>query len=396
MSEIANTGASPTGASAPASAPAQTTSAPAKSTPTAKPAQPNGHTQQSFKAFLNNDTSFSTPTAQPPADNNATSESIAADNETGPGPIESVELPSNDADGSEEDFSWLDNLKPHRQLHGVDIEKLVEALANGELPPELAAVLKTTLKNGEDTQEVSYADLQKNGMFHWDYTRKLQALSDEKRSFHADKDGFLNEVSSWRDPKTLLEAMEHYEFPILDAAKLLAERLDKLHKMHPAERAAYEKEQQLTKREREFERKQRAEQEKVAKASTEHLTKQTHTLIQNTANGLFQKSGLPMEQNTWSLFLRKLTVVSESYAPGTPINEDMVEAAFYATKQVYDTTRAKRASAQEAAKPNQANQFTSPAREQVAARGTVAKVQQPGKNKGGKMTATDFQKFLRK
>lgn len=298
----------------------------------------------------------------------------------------------------EEDLSWLQDLKEFKQLHGLELVDLVKALANGQLPDELQDIIKVKLKNGDQEWESPISKARREAMLHHDYTQKLQALSREKEEYHADKDEFIGMLQGWKgDAGALLDGLERLEFPVLEAAKLLAKRHSELAQMTPRERELYDAKQalerELNKNKSEAKRQQKTQSEARAKADGDKMA----DFVSSTAHDLFKKNSIPVESKTWDLFLKKFQIIAGSYPAGTAWSAEMVSDAFEAMSYDYRAAYGHRTQAQEAANKQPAKQplvkpeFTSPAREQVAKLKAPAPAQRPGK-KGGAMTRADFRK----
>ena len=388
MSDIAtaNTGATPTGS---------TTATPATtSTPTSPSTSSKGNamTPGDFKSRLRgtSDKAFET-------------ETVVDDPEDVPEEVETnfqaaEEEPETVADEpesetSEEDFSWLEALKEHKQLHGLELVDLVKALAEGRLPEELHDIIKIKLKNGDEEWESPLSKARKEAMLHHDYTNKLQTFAKEKKEYFDDKNEFLEMLQSWKtNPESLLNAMERLEFPILDAAKLLAHRHRELDAMTPRERELYEQKQKL---ERELEKdKYEQKRQKISEheASVKIEADKKADFVSIAAKQLFDKHQVPLDERTWRLFLNKFQIISNSFPPGTAWTIDMIENAFEATHYDYQQALVKREGAQKTALPQKAPQkFDSPAREAVARLQQTAPAPKKGV-KGGALKPADFRK----
>ena len=296
---------------------------------------------------------------------------------------------------AEDDYSWLDGLKPHKQLHGVELTELVEALSQGILPPEVAKHVRMQFKNGEDTWEGTLEEARREHMMHRDYTQKTQRFQEERAGWNKEKDDFLGMLQNWKSkPDALLAGLEHLEFPILEAAKLLAYRHRELDAMSPDERRLYDEKQKFEKERYKFNQ----EQQNIARTKKEHenrvAQKHYEDTVTGTAQRLYQESGVPYNDATWKLFLRNFEVYTNA---GSPWDAQTVQLAFEAMSHDYRDVLAKRQSAQsEASSPQPKQSFSSPAKEQVARAGIVQRVQgQAAKGKGGATRPSDFMKGLR-
>lgn len=409
MSEaVANTPASGTGSapSAP-SAPAPATKPSASAGP--KPSN-NGQTSAQFRSFLKSDAPISSPSVDLSSDDDegeySEPEAEASDDSS-----ETSEAEETEQEPGEEDESWLEKIKGHRKLHGLDLEAVVEALAEGRLPDELMDIIKIKLKNGDQEWESPLSKARNEAMLHQDYTRKLQAFGIERDDFNAGKDEFVGMLQTWKgegdkfpkgDPRrgeALLHGLEHLEFPIEEAAMALAHRLRKLDQMTPEQRQLFEERNKFEKESKAFKAEQaklqQAQQSEKNKANTEGKV----AFVNKTAEGLFAKAGIPVNENTWRLFIDDFKVITSSYAPGADWTPEMIENAFYSMADKYQSVLARKQQQAAAGKNPQAGrtaggQFTSPAREQVAAAGLTQKVQGPRAKprNGGSMSSSDFRK----
>ena len=393
---VANTPSSGTGATP---SPSTSTPTPTTSTPTAATltqAKGNAMSPSEFRNRLRgtSDESFETEAADPDdAEVESPEETTfqASDDEE----TEAPQLEETEEEASpEEDNTWLEALKEYKQIHGLDLVDLVKALAAGQLPAELQDIIKIQMKNGDEEWESPISKARKEAMLHHDYTAKLQALSKEKQEYHADKDEFVGMLQNWKgNPEALLDGLERLEFPVLEAAKLLAARHRKLDAMTPAERELHEENAALKREQNKIRYEQRRGQETEGKKQTEALATKRSDFVSTTAQQLFQKHQVPMDERTWRVFLGKFKIISDSFPPGAEWTADMVENAFEATHYDYQQALAKREKAQVGATPPKPKaKFDSPARE------AVAKLQQPSSQqrkgqKGGAMTAKDFRKL---
>ena len=294
----------------------------------------------------------------------------------------------------EEDISWLDAIKPHKQLHGLELSDIVAALAEGRLPPELAKNIKMQFKNGEEVWEGTFEQARKEHMLHRDYTQKTQRFNEEKAAYEGDKGEFLQMLHTWKsNPEALLSGLERMQFPMLEAAKLLAARIQKLESMTPQERQLYEEKQKFEEERRTFQREQQKLNQTKQQAETAVAVKGYQDIVQNTAQKLFQQSGIPHNENTWRLFLHNFETYTTA---GHDWNAETAQLAFEAMADDYNSVLAKRQRAQQqAVAPKPAQEFSSPAREQVVKSGIVKQVQKgANRSKGGAMTPGDFKKML--
>lgn len=242
---------------------------------------------------------------------------------------------------TEEDWSWAEELKAHRELHGVPLAEIAKAIAEGRIPDALLSKLKVKLKNGDEEWEDTIEGARAGNMRYRDYTKKRQADAAEKAEWTAEKNDLVGLHENWRGDATgkrLLEGLQRMNYPVLEAAKLLAAEHAKLAQMTPFERESYERAQTA---ERELER-IRWEQTKVQRQQAEVTSKQSIDrnveFVTQTANRHFQTQSVPMNKGTWGVFLRHFDAI-RSANPGTPWSEQMIQIAVGATKEEYEELR---------------------------------------------------------
>ncbi len=387
---VANTSSSGTGAT-----PSPSTSTPVSApTPSGSTSRSNAMSPSEFRNRLRgtSDESFETEAADPDdAEVESPEETTfqASEEET-----EAPQLEETEEEASpEEDNTWLEALKEYKQLHGLELVDIIKALAAGQLPDKLQDIIKIKLKNGDEEWESPISKARKEAMMHHDYTNKLQAFGKERDEYHADKNEFIGMLQNWKgNPEALLDGLERLEFPVLEAAKLLAARHRKLDTMTPAERELYEENAALKREQNKIKYEQRRGQETEGKKQTAALAAKHSDFVTTTAQQLFQKHQVPMDERTWRVFLGKFNIISDSFPPGVEWTADMVENAFEATHYDYQQALARREKAQVGATPPKPKaKFDSPARE------AVAKLQQPSSQqrkgqKGGAMNSAQFRK----
>lgn len=387
MSDVsANTPSSGTG-----SAP----SAPS-STPSTSSSAPNSLSVSDFRNRNRQARSQPEPeSVETEVETSAPEESETVDSSVEGTEIEEVE--ETETEEVEEDLSWLQELKGFKQLHGLELKDIVQAISEGRLPDELLGVLKTKLKHGEEEWEDTFEGVRKNQMRHRDYTQKLQAFARDRDEYNTDKTEFIDMLQSWKgNPDALLSGLERLEFPVLDAAKLLAKRHQELASMTPRERELFEQKAAL---EREL-NKNKFDQKRQAQTKSQEQVKldadKRADFVSNTAKTLFDKVKIPLNDRTWNSFLGKFQIISNSYPPGTAWTAEMIEHAVDATEYDYKEALGRRDSLQQNANPPKPVQkFESPAREQVAKLKQAVPAAKPGK-KGGAMTSSDFRKLIGK
>lgn len=316
--------------------------------------------------------------------------------------VEEVAEP--DEEPAEEDWAWAEELKQFRELHGVPIAEIAKAIAEGRIPDALLSKLKVKLKNGDEEWEDTIEGARAGNMRYRDYTKKRQADASEKAEWTAEKNDMIGLHTNWKGDttgKALLTGLQRMNYPVLEAAKLLAAEHAKLAQMTPLERENYERAQ---KAEQELER-YRWEQSKVQRQQEEATSKQSIDrnveFVTQTANRHFQTQAVPMNKGTWGVFLRHFDAI-RSANPGTPWSEQMIQIAVGATKEEYEDLRKEMGGADpsqpQIKKPQVA---TTPARAQLANAGIgggkfdSGKPPQP-KSKKGETIADIRRRFMGK
>ena len=197
----------------------------------------------------------------------------------------------------EEDFAWMEELKAHKQLHGVELVDLVKALADGQLPEALHDIVKVKLKNGDQEWESPLSKARREAMLHQDYTKKLQSFSKERDEFNSDKNEFIEMLQTWKgNPEALLAGLERLEFPVLEAAKMLAKKHRELDAMTPRERQLFEENEKLKRDQAKarWDGDRRSKEESSQKVKQE--ANQRDDFVSSTAKALFDKAGIPLEE----------------------------------------------------------------------------------------------------
>jgi len=84
-------------------------------------------------------------------------------------------------------------------IHGLEPDAILDAIKAGEIPAELMDKLTITQTiDGEDVR-VTLEEARKNGMRLSHYSRKNNALAEDKRAFEGARDDFAQMVRSWKD-----------------------------------------------------------------------------------------------------------------------------------------------------------------------------------------------------
>lgn len=296
---------------------------------------------------------------------------------------------------AEDEFAWLEAVKPYKQLHGLELADVLKSLSDGYIPDSLMDALKIKGKRFGEEYERPLSKARSEFMMHEDYTQKTQAFNKERDEFNTDKDEFIGMLQNWKgDAKSLYSGLVNLDFPVLEMAKLVAARERELGAMTPKERELYDAK---TKTERELEnmrREQKQLEQKKTKAEIEAAGRAQTDFVSEASTKMFAALKLPLNKNTYQSFLNKFKIIAESLPPGTKWTEDMVQLAVEATNEDYKSVLGRREQQQAAANPPAAQQFESPAREQVAKLKSEARPPVKRKGQTGAMRGSDFMKQI--
>ncbi len=356
MSDIATPAAAP---AAPAPTPAA--KAPAPAATKAPAAEPVRKSPADFRASLQqgaydmDDSDFETPETTESVTSNIPD--VEASEQEDTHSPEDFEEAAPEEEVPEEDNSWLEELKDFRELHGLSAKEILAALQQGMLPDALLDKIKIKLKDGDHEWDATLADARNSAMLRSNYTKKLQAHSDLKKAFEAEKNGFNSEreafvglLKGWKgDGKALLSGLRAMEFPVLEMAQALAQELQELEEMGPAARNLYEAkqkaEQQAELNRLELEKARREHQMYLdsQKTKTEEVSNdQIISGVREFAPSVFKEMNLAITEGTWNIFTEQLGAMWREH--GTP-NKEMVRFAIQATKEIVDQHLAKHTAA---------------------------------------------------
>ncbi len=307
----------------------------------------------------------------------------------------------------EEDWSWAEGYKEYRDgLHGVATNEVLQALAQGQLPEALMDKLTLTMRDGDEEWTGTVGDLRNSAQMHSNYTRKSQALSQEKQEFAQERGELIDHFRSWRsDPEKGYIGLTKMlgEEAVLNIAKKVAMRLELKEQVEaaeaagqiPAGTAALVMEREALKREVEETRRYKARDEE--KNSTQKMNQQaaeTGKRLNNEAIQQFKAAGLSQEDLTpgvWNLFKEELGALW-SQAPDKTPGPSEIRTAVMATKQRVERLVAQHQSAQAQKQP--AGQ-SKPAVTGVAPAGAPAPgkaVGTPGGGRSKALSTNDFRK----
>lgn len=220
-----------------------------------------------------------------------------------------------------EDLEWLESVKSYKELHGVQLTELLQALADGKIPEALWDKLSIPMKDGEHEWEDTIANARNGAMMRRNYTQKLQQFSQERDAFNAEKNELVGLLHGWKSDtsgKQLLAAMRKMGMPFEQAARAFAEELYRMEELQKAEAegkvpqgtaAALQQKQQLEQELAELKMQREQFQGNQQKQQTEQQTKQIVEAVKNEAVKSFEKAGLKRTEGSWNVFLNHLNAV---------------------------------------------------------------------------------------
>lgn len=283
----------------------------------------------------------STPSSVPNVSSRSTtaelSQKLYGDNNTAPSLESQLETP--DAGDVSSDAPWHERFA--EGVHGVQAQEILEALERGEVPQALYEKLRFQLKDGDNETEVDLAALQNGAMMHSAFTRKTQELAAEKRAFFAERDEFAGYLTNWKnDPQQLLYGMERMGLPVLEAAKLLAERLtyaDALNEKIPGAGDQWMEAQKSQAELADLRRAQEMQAQQAQQAQQADKTSKVRSNLQNKSKEIFNKIGLEIEESSWSLYTQHVQAIFDAKPSGSQkLTQQDLERAAKATKTQID------------------------------------------------------------
>lgn len=142
-----------------------------------------------------------------------------------------------------------DNADPFdRELHGVKLKELVEALERGDVPDALLDALGREIPDGEGKRRITLKEALDGNLRLSDYSRRLSQLDVQHKQFQAERAAFAEGLQSWREPQALIDGIEslgpEYERAFQAAVDLRVQEINALRKMPPEVRAVLERQKQ--------------------------------------------------------------------------------------------------------------------------------------------------------
>lgn len=108
-------------------------------------------------------------------------------------------------------------------IHGVPVQELLEAIANGQLPDALHDKLYLQLKDGERQWDANVSSLRNGNMMREKFSQQMNELKRERDGFHSERTQFVEDLRGMKEsPEAFLHSMQSMGMPVLEAAKLLA------------------------------------------------------------------------------------------------------------------------------------------------------------------------------
>lgn len=308
----------------PTSAP---TSSPGSSTPSTS--SPAPMTSKEFKAKALN-----TPTSSWES-NDSSDDSSDNSGLEAPVEFESEEAPEQEV-SDEEDYSWASDLKQYKDgLHGLKLQELLQALAEGKLPDALHDQLRVSLKDGDEEWEDTISNVRNSGMMRKNYTKKLQEFSKQRDAFQKEQGELVDYLKGWKsDPSQLLAGARKMGFPILEAAQLLAQEMayaEELDTAKPGAGKDWLEAQRMKSEYADLKRQQERFQNQRQQAQTQGQVTEVRTAARDASINAFKSANLKLTEGSWNLYAQHLDAVWEDRS--APPTRDQIQLALGATKE---------------------------------------------------------------
>lgn len=285
----------------------------------------------------------STPTSVPSTSSRSTTAELASklygnNNDTAPSLESQLETPDA-SETSSTDSPWHERYS--EGVHGVQAQEILEALERGEVPQALYDKLKFQLRDGDNEWEADLATLQNGAMMQSSYTRKTQELAEERRAFFSERDELADYLRNWKtDPQQLLYGLERLGMPVLDAAKLLAERLTYADTLNGAVPGSGDQWLEAQKSQAELADLRRAQELQLKQMeSAKHADKsaKVRANLQKASKEVFAQIGLKLEDSSWNLYTQHVQAIFDSKPAGSAkLTKADLERAARATKAQFD------------------------------------------------------------
>lgn len=344
MTVTATPAAAPTATSAPSTS-APSTSAPSTSSAPVKPMSTKDFRSQILgrKTPVTYNEPDPEPVSQPDETADFSDTDVGADvNDPLADQVDETEAP---------DYSWAQPLADFRDgIHGVATAELLQALAQGQIPEALFDKLSLTMRDGDEEWTGTVEDLRNSAQMHANYTRKAQALAQERKQYEAERTELVEHLHSWRlDADKGLMGLEKMlgEEGVYNIAAKLAERLKRKEDLEAAEAAGHippgtaqivlERER-LARENEELKRNHQREEAQQSAAQQSAQAKQIGDRIWAEGQRQFANLGIKPDANgkmpsgLVKLFKQELAILWEA-EPGPQPTAQMIRTAAIAAKQ---------------------------------------------------------------
>jgi hypothetical protein len=205
-------------------------------------------------------------------------------------------------------------------IHGVEVQELLQALANGTLPEALLDKLQLDLQDGDQQWKGTVKDLQQGAMMRANYTRKSQELAQEQKQFHAERGEMVEYFKNWQqDPQQLLFGLHRMGMPVLKMTELLTTQLTKAEAMNNVNPGSGDEWLQAVFQKSEMDDlKRRMERQNQSKEQEQHSKKeeQLKTQIRSASTEIFKEIGLELEESSWELYKQHTQLIYDNKPVG--------------------------------------------------------------------------------
>jgi hypothetical protein len=279
-------------------------------------------------------------TAQPAEEMSAQEESAAAE-----------EVPEVEQTEEAPDYSWAADIQDYRQLHGMELKEVLQALAEGRIPEALWDKLRIPLKDGDEEWEDTLGAARDGAMMRHNFTKKAQALAQERDAFYKERNDLIDYMKGWKeDPRKLLAGLRKLGMPYDAMARAYAEevaqfehlsQLEQEGKLPPGTAKALQQKQEL---EAQLEEQRVA----LARAQQQQQTTQTDEQAQQIGQQVktasvqaldeigYKLSDGTLTEGVWELFKTSLQAIWNVNGDQAPSKMQIREAA-RATKAQIDS-----------------------------------------------------------
>jgi len=141
-----------------------------------------------------------------------------------------VPFPAEDNSDSLEAYNYEEETEQpwhekYKDIHGIDVQELLEALANGTLPDALYNKLKIRLRNGDQEWEDTIEGARNGAMMRQAFQQKTQQVAKMRKQLDGAYQEFGELVDGWKDAKRFVQFARQAKLPLEDIAMQVAEEL---------------------------------------------------------------------------------------------------------------------------------------------------------------------------